>query len=264
MKDFTLKAYNQLIKALLRKQSNFTSFSNYLISNPENSIILRHDVDRIPDNALQIAKLESDYGINGTYYFRMVEESYDEKIIQAISKLNHEIGYHYEDIDLVYKTNPGKYNNKNIETLLDDSYIHHIKNLTKLREIADVKTICMHGSPRQKFSNTLLWEKYNYKLNDILGEPYYDIDFNKFAYFTDTGRRWNGNKISIRDNVDSKFTFNYKTTKQVIANIKKLPKNLMFTIHPERWSDDVMQWTKQLVLQNLKNPIKKILIQVRK
>ena len=60
-------------------------------------VILRHDVDRRPLNALTTAKLENELGIRGTYYFRIVPESFDETIIKQIAELGHEIGYHYEE-----------------------------------------------------------------------------------------------------------------------------------------------------------------------
>lgn len=66
-------------------------------------IILRHDVDCLPHFALQTALIEHELGIKGTYYFRVVPESFDLKIMQKIAGLGHEIGYHYEDVDLVYK-----------------------------------------------------------------------------------------------------------------------------------------------------------------
>lgn len=122
----------------------------------------------------------------------------------------------------------------------------------------------MHGSPRSKYDNKIIWEKYNYKDLGLIGEPYYDIDFNEFAYFTDTGRRWNGHKVSVRDKVNSKYNFDFKTTQQIIENIDKLPNKIMFTIHPERWHDNPLLWTKELIVQNLKNIVKRGLIDLRK
>ena len=59
----------------------------------------------------------------------------------------------------------------------------------------------MHGSPLSKFDNKELWEKYDYRTLGIIGEPYFDIDFNEVFYLTDTGRRWDGDKVSIPDKV---------------------------------------------------------------
>ncbi len=66
----------------------------------DKSVILRHDVDKRPKNSALFAHIQKEFNIKGTYYFRCVPESYDEQIIRTISKMNHEIGYHYEEMDL--------------------------------------------------------------------------------------------------------------------------------------------------------------------
>ena len=37
---------------------------------PQKCIVLRHDIDRKPENALRMAELEHELGIQSTYYFR--------------------------------------------------------------------------------------------------------------------------------------------------------------------------------------------------
>ena len=32
----------------------------------------------------------------------------------------------------------------------------------------------------------------------------------------------------------------------------------MFTFHPQRWNDNIYMWSKELILQNIKNIIKRI------
>ena len=39
-----------------------------------------------------------------------------------------------------------------------------------------------------------------------------------------------------------------------------MPNNIMLTMHPQRWSDGGLPWLKELVLQNLKNQVKKLII----
>ena len=56
---------------------------------------------------------------------------------------------------------------------------------------------------RNKYDNKQLWKYYNYKAYGIIGEPYFDINFNDVFYLTDTGRRWDGDKVSVRDKVKS-------------------------------------------------------------
>lgn len=51
------------------------------------------------------------------------------------------------------------------------------EHLSQLREVADVKTICMHGSPLSKFDNRDIWKHYNYRDYGIIAEPYFDLDF---------------------------------------------------------------------------------------
>ncbi len=65
------------------------------------TMILRHDVDRRPQTHLKWQSLKKNLGIKGTYYFRIVPESFDENIIKEIEAMGHEIGYHYEEMDTV-------------------------------------------------------------------------------------------------------------------------------------------------------------------
>lgn len=244
MRDFTLKIYKKLLTTIFDFGYSTTSFKDYLSGNNlgDKLIIFRHDVDRRPTNSLNMAKLENELGIKASYYFRTVKESYDENIIKEVVKLGHEIGYHYEDLSLA----KGNFK-KAIESFEE--------NLNKLRQFYQVKTICMHGSPLSQWDNRLIWSKYNYHNYGIIGEPYFDIDFNEVLYLTDTGRGWNGLKANIRDKVRSKFKYNFKTTNEIISafNNKKLPDKIMINIHPQRWSDNLFLWFSELVWQNIKN-----------
>jgi hypothetical protein len=38
----------------------------------------------------------------------------------------------------------------------------------------------------------------------------------------------------------------------------------MITTHPQRWTDNTLQQCKEMLLQNLKNTIKYVLIKIRK
>lgn len=233
-------------------------------SNEERISVLRHDVDLLPQNALKMAQLEYSLGVKGTYYFRIVPESFDLGVMHEIEKLGHEIGYHYEDVDLVIRKHELRIkNDSDREQLIDMAYESFCENLEIFRRDFDIKTICMHGSPKSKYDNKMIWEKYSYRDLGIIGEPYFDIDWNEFGYLTDTGRRWNGNNVSVRDKVNSKYKFNFRTTQDIIDNIDQLPPQMMFTIHPQRWHDSFVPWAKELVVQNVKNVVKAGLIRVR-
>ena len=252
--DFTLSQYQQLLNALQNQCYSFQRFAVYVRSPKPNTIILRHDVDKLPQNSLRFARIQARIGIKGTYYFRAVPESWDEDVIKEIEALGHEVGYHYENMDIC---------NGNIDKAWDDFRY----NLDKLRKLVSVNTICMHGSPRSKFDNKIIWDEYDYKSVSLIGEPYYDIDFDKVFYLTDTGRRWDGWRTSVRDKVPQqedwiKKGLVFHSTNDIIeaVNNGNLPNQIMFTFHPQRWHDKTFPWLKELIIQNAKNQVKKLLV----
>ena len=129
--------------------------------------------------------MEQAVGIRGIYYFRIVPESYDETIIREISRLGHEIGYHYEDLTMAAGD-------------VDNAYESFCKHLEKFQKLVPVTTICMYGSPLSRWDSRAIWQKYDYRALGITAEPYFDIDFNHTFYLTDTGPRWDGHKVSVR------------------------------------------------------------------
>ena len=263
--DFTLNSYKAFLQSLISKGYSFLTFKDlicpkgYLNGHPV--ISLRHDVDRLPENSLMTAQIEHSLGIRGSYYFRIVPESYDRFMMEKISLLGHEIGYHYEDVDLAYRKEKSMLNGQNgnidKEKLIDQAFESFCGNLKKIRRLYPVRTICAHGSPLSPFDNKLIWDKYDYKDLAITGDPHYDINWNQFAYFTDTGRRWNGNNFNVRDKVDSKYHFNFKSTSDIIDSIDTLPGKIMITVHPQRWNNKVVDWSRELLSQSAKNIIKK-------
>ncbi len=99
MKDFTISNYNKMLETLLAQGFSFQTFAEFLENQDAKVIILRHDVDKLPENSLKIARLEASLGIRGSYYFRTVPCSYNEEIIREIARLGHEVGYHYETME---------------------------------------------------------------------------------------------------------------------------------------------------------------------
>lgn len=233
---------------------------------PHAFVILRHDVDARPQNSLRLARLEHTLGIRGTYYFR-IPHTFQPSIIQEIASLGHEIGYHYETMATIVKEGMRERRDEETKRRRDgetkrmkSAYELFVENLCKFREIVPVTTICMHGSPLSRYDNREIWQKYDYRDLGITGDAYLDIDFNRVAYFTDTGRRWNGAEVSIRDKVSGPFQFNLKTTEELIRAIPQFPDQVMITVHPQRWNDAFLPWAGELLLQNAKNIIKRILV----
>jgi hypothetical protein len=254
--DFTFKTYSKLLKSFIKAGYSFQTFEQFMKAPLSRVVILRHDVDLRPSNSFQTAKIENQLGINSSYYFRIVKESFNPLIIDEIIHLGHEIGYHYETMDT---------SNGNI----DLAYQEFCKVLELFKKIVPVTTVCMHGSPLSKFDNRNIWTKYDYKRLGIIGEPYFDLDFSKILYLTDTGRRWDGNKVNIRDKaLNSKESpacsekYKFHSTQDIVNAINKngLPDQIMINTHPQRWSNNPIAWTKELIAQNIKNEMKRILL----
>jgi len=244
-----MSTYLSLLSALKDNRYSFQKFEDFIIKPKKRVIILRHDVDLKPLNSLLFAKIQAKEEVQGTYYFRAVKKSWNEDVIKEIYSLGHEIGYHYECLT----TSKG-----DMQKALDDFKV----NLKKLREIVPVKTICMHGSPLSRFDSKDLWKHFNYRDMNLIGEPYFDIDFNKVLYLTDTGRTWDNKKISVRDHVSRSLKIKFKNTFDIIeaANQNELPEQIMFNFHPQRWTDNKLEWGKEYILQNMKNQIKRLIV----
>jgi hypothetical protein len=320
--DFTFKILRQLLQSLKAGEHQFISVSDHLHDpSVEKFILLRHDVEKHYENALEFAKMENEMGMRGTYYFRFSKKHFNAGIVAEIASLEHEIGYHYDDLSKC---------RGNTDLAIE----RFKKNLGVLRQIATVETICMDGSPLSKYDNKDLWKKYNYKDLGLTGEPYFDIDFSKVGYLTDTGRRWDGEKVSVRDKVktgerrtktehdeilnspppvgggregaenrgtktedhtilnspppvgggregaeDRKSKIEHRTSTQHLSSTPEsrtsyhttndiieaaqngqLPDQLMLTFHPQRWTDKPLPWVKELVWQNLKNQVKRLIV----
>jgi len=251
MKDFTLRAYKRYLMAIRSSFPNILRFDKFFLSDPkpESFCLIRHDVDRKPQRALQIANIENDLQIKTTYFFRTKPSIFKPDMIAEISRLGHEIGYHYESLSDT---------NGNLELAFKDFE----KNLTNLRRLAPVRTISMHGRPFNPFDNRAMWRKSQNRAllstkYAILGEIYLDIDYDNIAYISDTGRNWSSTKANIRDKVNSSVSIDFKTGDALYDYLYSVPHpRMIFQIHPERWSDAFFAYYIQYLKDHLVNIIK--------
>lgn len=267
MKDFTLDQYQELLKGLRESGYEFITYEQYCSGvsvQQQPFVILRHDVDRRPVNSLHTARMEASMGIKASYYFRSLPVSNKPNVIQSIARLGHEIGYHYEDMALA---------KGDVEKAME----HFRRKLMYFRQFYPVKTICMHGAPTSRYDGRDLWKSYDYHDEGLIGEPYFDTDFSQLLYLTDTGRCWNGYKVSVRDKIPvhqerwERDGLTFHSTKDILLALRdkesalsKQKPSIMITTHPQRWTNDGMLWTNELVQQTMKNTIKRVLIRFRK
>jgi len=259
--DFTLYIYKEMLSALGKAGYEFLPFCEFVRGGTsgetdsddgakgERVVCLRHDVDLKPLNSLATARIEAGMGIRASYYFRAVPESWNEDVIREIASLGHEAGYHYESLTTC-------------EGDVDLAYQDFCANLDRLRVLAPVSTICMHGSPRSPYDSKDIWKKYSYSSLGIVGEPYLDIDWAECFYLTDTGRRWDGYNVSVRDKIPvyqdlwNSQGLAFHSTGEIISRAGSLPSRIMITTHPQRWNDSAPAWLKEYILQGAKNIIK--------
>jgi len=231
MRDFTMAKYGELCRVHLGAGYTPVTVYQYLTDPPRGRVvILRHDVDRKPGNALAMAELEHALGICSTYYFRH-PATFVPEVIGRVQALGHEVGYHYE----VLAKAGGDY-----EKAID----LFARELAEFEEICDVQTICIHGSPLSRNDNRDLWKAYDFREFGVVGEAYLSMAGKDLRYLTDTGRNWGG-KHSVRDAMPGAGAVppSVATTDDLARWIGSARvEGLYLTVHPERWAVSEGEW----------------------
>jgi hypothetical protein len=250
-RDFSAKKYLLLCEKLKAADFKSICFKEYVADRKRADggrlVILRHDVDRMPNTAFAIAQIENSLGMRATYYFR-VPNTFEPRIISEICDLGHEIGLHYEVLD--------KARGDIIQArkfLLED--------LKRLREIAPVETVAMHGNPLTPFDNRDIWKYLGLSEFGLIGEAYLSVDFNHITYYSDTGRTWKKNRFNIYDRLpgnikNAETNQGPRSTDQLINVIQMSNKYLYLLTHPERWPDSPRDWFLSYAWDMVVNPMK--------
>ncbi len=254
MRDFTLNAYREYLRAIGQGGLPFVLFRDLMAQGqlPERCCLIRHDVDRLPQRALDMAALERDMGIVSTYYFRMKPHTFRPDIIRAIADMGHEVGYHYESLSDTRGDIPA-------------AIADFRQQLQRLREVTDVRTCSMHGRPLRAFDNRDIWrDPANHALLTgelgLLGEVYLDIDYTDIAYINDTGRNWTSGESNRRDKVESRIAADFPSDAELLHYLRTRPHpRMVFQIHPERWTDSQVEWSVQWAKDAMINAAKEIL-----
>lgn len=255
VRDFTLDKYRELCNALLDNGYSILTvydyllkYQNELLTSPQYAI-LRHDVDRKPGNALRMAELEHDLDIRSTYYFRY-PHTFTPDIMRQIWDIGHEVGYHYEVLAKA---------RGNTEKAID----MFEQELQAMREICEIKTICMHGSPLSRYDNRDLWKKYHFRDFGVEGEAYLSMADKGLFYLTDTGRNWGG-RHSMRDSMPGARGVPVETTDNLVEWIRSSGEGgLYLTVHPERWAMSEGEWAVSYVMDVMMNIGKSFIVAMR-
>jgi len=229
LRDFSFDIYRLLIRKLKKAGYKFKTLQDYIADPSGRVVLIRHDIDLVAASSLRFAKVEKELGIQASYYFRSLNSTFKPDIIRKVATLGHEIGYHYEDLSR---------NNGDIKVALAEFG----KHLRMFRKLYPVKTVCMHGSSGSPYDPRDMWKAANLADYDLIAEPYLSLDFNKVLYLSDTSQRWNGNKVAMRDKVQTDFQHSFTTTWDIMDSINKLPDQVMLTMHPELWTNSLVGW----------------------
>lgn len=238
MRDFSEESYAALLDAALEEGYTFLTVRDYLAAEelPDRFIVVRHDVDRKPRNALSLARIEALRDVPTTYYVRTVESAFDPDVIVRLDQLGHEVGYHYEDLDRA---------DGHVGRALDSFET----NLARVRRLVDVDTVCMHGNPLTSHDNRDMWaEPPQFDAFDLLGEAYLSMDFTDVTYFSDTGRTWRDGVLKVKDHTmgEGDKRVSADSTAELISLLRSGEVDrCCLLVHPERWSSSTAEHVSQ-------------------
>lgn len=220
--DFTFDVYRDLLNTSLEAGYEHLTVREYLSMEPlpERFIVHRHDVDRKPKRAVEMAHIEATCDVSSTYYVRDIKKTFRPELLRELETLGHEVGYHYEDVD---RANGD----------LRAAHESFADSLERFRTVCTVDTVCMHGNPLTPYVNYAMWEEEpGYEAYNLLGEAYLSMDFDDVVYFSDTNRTWR----DIPEPTGTKHV-HAKTTADLIELIaaKRFQRACVLT-HPNRWT----------------------------
>lgn len=245
--DFTLEKYVSIIDASLEANlAIYPVIDWYHLSAVQRSgIMLRHDVDRRPENALAMAKLEAERGVRSTYYVRIVPQAFHRETIREIAALGHEIGYHYEDWYLA-GGNPEK-----AKALFE-------RHLAMVRDLAPVRSIAMHGSPLSRENNMSIWDHLDFSHYGVI-DAILSFDYTGYLFFTDSGRTFGVTGSNLRDYLGNADTHPaVKSSDDLCTYLRGGPLGpVQINIHPERWNRPGWPWFRQLAFDLAANSAKR-------
>ena len=196
--NFTHSYYDALLSELEKPRYLVLNISGFIrlaekSQIPDNRVvvILRHDVDLLPNASMWLSYLEKRHNITSTFYIRTrgpysISEGEVSQWIRWLSRSGFEVGLHHEDL---YHTNY--------------SFTEAVRlfrmDLESLRRVSPVITVCSHGNlQEQKYANYEIFTRNYTTLQEhhLIGEAYITVPshINSLkrisTYFSDTGGTW--------------------------------------------------------------------------
>lgn len=173
---FTYAAYRDLLSLLRERGYAFRDYHTY--SDAPHCVILRHDIDTSLPQAVKLAELEADEGVQSTWFILLRTDFYNvfsksgQEALDRIRSLGHEIGLHFDEASYVPALD------------LDGVVQSVIKECGLLSALLEtqVSTVSMHRP-----SKTTL--EADFQIPGIVNS-YGKTFFHDFKYLSDSRRRW--------------------------------------------------------------------------
>lgn len=272
-RDFTRKKLVELYAAALDSGYSISTVLEFLNNQPKGKVVvLRHDVDANPFDALELAKTEKEMGIRATYYFRTIPQVFAPEIIQEVAKMGHEVGYHYESL-----------NEANGDS--EKAILEFKEELKRFREVQGVETVCPHGGPIAKgmspysfrgllyiakavmtkkkifsqLDNSAIWTNHSLADYGLKGDAKVSMDLPALDYISDTGRSWKIRYKSRSDIPSRSRMLEFDSTSELIKNIKNKDSEALYVlVHPEHWQVGLFGWIWWITLIRIRRFFKAI------
>ena len=178
MLPFSHEEYKQILKAFNYK------FDKYRLGMAQSFTILRHDVEFSVIRALDIAEIESELGVQSTFFFQVKSSAYNPfsvgnfKSIHRILELGHDVGLHF------YVSHIDMYDEPSLMRELDIQ-----RKLFEIGLSIDCSKFSYHRPPRWVLENR------SDTVGDLInayGESYFEFSPapSKIKYIADSKHKW--------------------------------------------------------------------------
>lgn len=174
--EFTYKDYWEFLSLLRERGYPFRNYHDY--ENVSRCVILRHDIDTSLSQAVKLAELEAEEGVQSTWFVLLRTDFYNvfsragTKALERIHSLGHEIGLHFDEASYVPALQPDE---------VVQSIIKECGLLSALLE-TPVSTVSMHRPSKATL-------EADYQIPGIVNS-YGRVFFRDFKYLSDSRRRW--------------------------------------------------------------------------
>lgn len=229
--------------------------------NQSRFIVLKHDVETNIQRAVELAKIEHQFGHRGSYYIQayLLNDNRSIDLLNTIKTMGHEVSYHYDVMD----SNKGN---------LDKAIIEFENNKCVFENNGfHIITVCQHGNPViERIGYTSNRDFFRSQRVQLLYPSIADIMVNyktkyctDFTYYSDAGRKFCKIADPINNDVNNSNEKNvkYENLNELFVAIQK-DKSVIVSTHPHRWCQTAVEYTLKNAFFRVAKGTAKVLLHV--